>query len=345
MEIGKAKYASKNKEFFKIKDGDNVFRILPPLGSLAKAGRWSEFYKVIWGFSDSSKKRKPFISPYVKNFKTQMVEVPCAATEMIFKLKDDMNNASAAIKELKANGQEIPEALTQKYTELTELVGRSGRFNIDSKHYLNVMTQDGKIGLLKLAGRGMTALRSLFERLEAQGIDPTGIDNGRFVVINRSGMGLDTTYDVKELKQSISTEEHGIVEKSVPHVLTDDIISRLATEAFDLSEIYPRLTSEQVADLVAAQQESEEKGGLVADSIFGSVSKSSNTTETTEATTSTTTTNQTTAPVTEAVSTPITETPAIETAVNETSAPAASGTPVTNTQDANEFLNSLGINI
>ena len=49
MKIGKPKYGN-GKKIFKIKDGDNVYRILPPLGKLADAGKWSVYQKVEWGY-------------------------------------------------------------------------------------------------------------------------------------------------------------------------------------------------------------------------------------------------------------------------------------------------------
>ena len=38
MKIGKAKYGAGKKTYFKLKDGDQTFRILPPLGDLADDG-------------------------------------------------------------------------------------------------------------------------------------------------------------------------------------------------------------------------------------------------------------------------------------------------------------------
>ena len=43
MKIGKASYSGNTKENFRIKDGDNIYRPLPPMGNLADAGKWSVY--------------------------------------------------------------------------------------------------------------------------------------------------------------------------------------------------------------------------------------------------------------------------------------------------------------
>lgn len=269
MELGKAKYSGEKKEVFKIKDGDNVYRILPPMGKLAKAGVYSRYFRVVWGYKDSSGRLRPFISPRVQNFKTKMVEVDCAATNRVERLKNELVDSFKQAKEFAKNKQPLPEQLKTRLEELKELVGSKGRFNIDSKHHMNALSQDGKIGLLKLAGRGMQALRAEFKTLEATNVDATGVEGGRFMVIHREGTALDTTYSVKELKEQVQSQEYGLVERSMPHNLTESIISRLEAEAYQLDDIYPTPTEAEVAEIVAAHERSEEEGQAAVDKILG----------------------------------------------------------------------------
>jgi len=48
IKIGKAKFGAQNQQrkYFKLKDGEQAYRILPPLGELADQGRWSIFHSV-----------------------------------------------------------------------------------------------------------------------------------------------------------------------------------------------------------------------------------------------------------------------------------------------------------
>lgn len=275
MKLGKAKYTTEKKEIFKIKDGDNVFRILPPMGNLADAGVYSRYYKVVWGYKDTKGNNRPFVSPRVQNFRTKMIEVECAATLRVERLKKELDESIKTAKEFAKNKQPLPEPLKAKLEELKELVGAKGRFNIDSKHHMNAMTQDGKIGLLKLAGRGFQALKAKFKQLEASNIDATGVNGGRFMVINRQGTGLDTTYSVEELKQQVKTQEYGLVDKSLPHDLDDAIISRLSNEAYELDSLYPTPTGEEVELIVSAFERSEEEGRQVLEDILGTKDSSS----------------------------------------------------------------------
>ena len=280
MKLGKSKFAGDKKEIFKIKDGDNVFRVLPPMGNLAELGVWSKHYRVCWGYKDSSGRNRPFVSPRVMNFNTKMVEVDCAAFNRTEKLKRQKDELVKKAKEFAQNRQPIPEDLKKEIEKAKELVMR---FNIDSKHHMNVMSQDDKIGLLKLANRGMTALRTELQRMEASGVDATGVEGGRFMIIHREGTGLDTAYSVKEYKEQVQTEEWGLVDKSVPHTLTSATINRLDGEAFELDNIYPMPTPEEVAEIVAAYEVSEIEGSLVVDRILGaqdSVKKDNTTAET-----------------------------------------------------------------
>ncbi|MHA1675946.1 MAG: hypothetical protein ACTSU6_02095, partial [Candidatus Njordarchaeales archaeon] len=74
MKVGKTKYGG-GKKVFKLKDGDNVYRILPPLGKLADAGRYSQYYRVEWGYKNSKGQNRPFQDCRVVNRSNNMVEV------------------------------------------------------------------------------------------------------------------------------------------------------------------------------------------------------------------------------------------------------------------------------
>lgn len=269
MELGKTKLGGERKEIFKIKDGDNIYRPLPPMGKLAKQGVMSRYFRVVWGYKDSEGNLRPFISPRVQNFKTRMIEVDCAAFNRVMALKDEFTESTKQAKELAKNKQPIPLELKKRLEELNDLVGKKGRFNIDSKHHFNAIAQDGTIGLLKLAGYGFKAMKALFKQLEGSGVDPSAVENGRFLNFNRQGTGLDTQYTVSEIKQTIQTEEYGEVQKDIPHTLNEAVIGRLSAEAYELDDIYPAPSEEDVARIVAASMISDEEMGKVVDEIFG----------------------------------------------------------------------------
>lgn len=256
MELGKAKYGS-GKKVFKIQDGDNVFRILPPMGKLARSGKWNQYYRVEWGYKNSAGRNRPFQDVRVVNYETKMVEVESAAhlrrealkaklAELVGSLRKDPNNST----------------LKQQYMDTKEAVKR---FNLDSKYYMNVIDLNGQIGLLKVGSRAFKALRVEIDKLRKQGIDPLSVENGRFFNFNRSnatGNFQDTAYQVTPYKERVTVNGE-TYEKDKVHKLDESIISRLSDEAFELSGMYPEVTAAQVEAMV--------KGGPAAvDQVLGS---------------------------------------------------------------------------
>jgi hypothetical protein len=246
--IGKARYGSgSQRKYFKLKDGDQAFRILPPLGELADAGRWSVFYSVHYGYKTSDGKQKPFLSPEVKNRKNGMTEVADAAKDRIATLKVKWQEA-------KDSGNKAV------FEKLNDLVGPTGMYNLDNNHYMNVVDPQGNIGILKLRHRAKLALETQIKALNAQGVDPLSVEDGRFFVFTRSGMGRDTTFAVSILKEKMNLDEataksFGLkagaqVERDVVHSLNEEFISRLDTEAGELNKIFKRLSAEEVKAVV-----------------------------------------------------------------------------------------------
>lgn len=243
------------KNYWKLKDGESVFRILPALGELAKEGRWSVFWKVHYGYKNTKGQLRTFESPLIKNNKTKMVEVPDAALERIETLKAGLEKAK----------QEGNKEMT---AQLDKFVGQKGMYNLDSNHYMNVMDKAGNIGILKIRHRAKVALDATIKKLRDKGVDPLSPDNGRFFVFSRSGMGLDTTFQVEVLKEKVQVDGMGELERDMVHKLTPEVANRCAismsdgsfryVEAANLLTLYKKPTSEEVAQIV---KESDIKTG------------------------------------------------------------------------------------
>lgn len=238
MKIGKAKFGITQKKYFKLKDGESTFRILPPLGELADDGRWSMFYKVHYGYKNTKGKLRVFQSSLVKNRKSGMIEVPDAAVERIDSLKAKLAEAKAA------GNKQVVEAIGKLVS------GQKPQYNVDSNHYLNVVDAQGNIGVLKLRHRAKQALDEEIKALREKGVDPLSVDNGRYFVFRRSGSGLETTFAVRILKEKISIEGVGEVERDVVHKLNDELIGRLGEEAAELGKLYRALSSDDIARIV-----------------------------------------------------------------------------------------------
>lgn len=257
VKIGKAKFGAQNQQrkYFKLGDGEQAYRIIPPLGELADQGRWSVFHSVHYGYKSTDGKQKPFLSCEFKNRKNGMIEVADAAKDRITNLKAKYDEAK------KTENKTAIDALEP-------LVGSKGMYNLDNNHYMNVMDAQGNIGILKIRHKAKLALEAEIKALNADGVDPLSVDNGRFFVFTRSGFARDTTFGVKVLKEKLKVDGVGTVERDVVHVLDEEMLNRLGAEAGELNKIFKQLTAEEVKQIVDG---SDLKTGVspVLDTLFG----------------------------------------------------------------------------
>lgn len=242
---------------YKLKDGDNIYRILPAMGDLAEDGVWSVYYNVVFGFKTLEGKHRPFQSPQVSKStgkgkdRVTTIEVHCAATDFINKLKDEMEAAKKA-------------GNHQKAAQLAKIVGdypTMGVYSLNNDHYLNVVDRQGNIGQLELGHKAKTALNAEITRLRKdEGYDPLSPTTGRFLNIRRDGAGRDTAVKVTVVKEKLNLEGVGPVEKDIVHVIDDAFAARLLTknkngkwiykEAADLTKLFKYPTAAEVELIV-----------------------------------------------------------------------------------------------
>lgn len=239
VKIGKSldSVKGKRKNYFKLKDGDNVYMILPALGDLAESGQWNAYHATVYGYKNSQGKLRSFASNKVVNRKTKMVEVPCLATDRAEQLQ-----------------AQYAEALKNRNVEEAKrLKSLKERYNVDKKYYVNAMTLDGTLGILKVPYKAMEALRQEIKRQESAGVDVRDVENGRFMLFRRSGTGLDTIHQVATYREKIQVQGLGEVEKEKVATLSNDILARLKDEvSLNLKNIVRVLSVDEVTRLVKA---------------------------------------------------------------------------------------------
>jgi hypothetical protein len=184
-----------------------------------------------------------------------MIEVPDAAKDRITNLKAKYEEAKKAENKAVADKLEV-------------LVGQKGMYNQDNNHYMNAVDAQGNIGILKIRHKAKLALEAEIKALHNDGVDPLSVENGRFFVFTRTGMGRDTTFGVKILKEKLKVEGVGVVERDVVHALDEDTLNRLSGEAGELGKIFKSLTAEEVKQVV---ESSDLMTGVspVLDTLFG----------------------------------------------------------------------------
>jgi hypothetical protein len=231
----------KKKNRYSQKEGDVVFRILPPpKGPLRDKGIWSRFHSIVFGYKNWAGKARPFESTLVKNNKTKMIEVECPATDRLNDLKSKLEQAKKD-----NNGPLI--------ARLTPLVGSQtvmGLYSVDNNHHMNVIDLQGNIGILKIRHKAKIALDIEIKKLTDQGINPIASDTGRFFVFTRTGKGNETNFKVTVYKETVEIQGEQL-ERAVVHKLTPEIFNRLETEGADLDDLAPKVTVEEIRQIVA----------------------------------------------------------------------------------------------
>ena len=234
----------KKSEYLDLAKGPITCAILPAFGSLEQSNRWSMHYAVHFGYRNSEGRMKIFQSPLVQNRQTKVIEKPDAALDRITALK-------AQLEQAKKDGNKELES------RLENLVGMKGQFNLDKNHYINVITTDGRICLLKLRHRAKLALDETMKAMIAAGKNP----GTRYFTFRRSGSGLDTSFTVSVHTETINIAGVGDVQKEVEFKFDTITAARMDSEAKELSGLYPAPTSDQVARIV-------KEGVLAIDEIF-----------------------------------------------------------------------------
>ena len=251
MKLGTPKYEQSKKNYFSFKKNQNTFilRVLPPMGNLADSGKWSVYHRVEFGYTGTDGRMRPFLSPRVVNY-NGMVEV-----------ESESHKRREAIKEKQAQAKRSGNGvLVEQCTKMLQ------KYNQDAKHHMNVVDLQGNIGLFKIGHKGFQALKAEVDRLRSEGVDPIGLDNGRFFVFSRSGAGRDTLYTVTEYKQKqeISTPTGKMLAMiDFPHSINESVMAKLSTDAFELDKIYPTVTPEEERRIVL-------EGATAVDEILGS---------------------------------------------------------------------------
>jgi hypothetical protein len=238
---------------YKLKDGDNVYRILPAMGNQAEDGRWSVYYSVVFGFKSTDGKHYPFQSPETYDRKEKRVTVECPATNLIKNLKTQLEKAKEA-------------GNKEQTAAITKLVGDypvMGVYSLNNDHYVNVIDRQGNIGYLQLGHKAKLALDAERKRVnDEEGFDILSADNGRFVNFRRTGKGRDTMVGVTVVKEKVDAEVNGVkrkVDQDIVHVIDKELQNRLIAhkdgkwvykEAFNLDDLYQTPSAEEVQLIV-----------------------------------------------------------------------------------------------
>lgn len=258
VQIGTPQYGGKKKNNSRLVDGNNIYRILPPIGELAKDGVWAVYECLHWGFK-GSKGMRPFRCIQKKDFKTKMVKVQCPECDRILEKTTAVNARKMDLEKQGKTKAEVDE-------HLKPLTDWLFSHNLDKKWYVNALTMDGKITRLAIPHKMYVQLQEKISELVTKGIDPIAVDGGVWFNLKRSGTGNQTSHTVSVEEEMVMAEVNGKkqplpVTKRAP--LTQEVIDRLGNEAHDLKNSFRSIAYDDIKRLVSSNGDPD-----VVDAVF-----------------------------------------------------------------------------
>lgn len=244
----------------KLQEGDNIYRIIPPIKSCRNDGDgWAVYHRVHFGYhgvdrNDNTKtKVRPFECVEVKDYRSGIVKVQCAECENIKRWEERKEKVVAEAVASGKSKEEI-EALVEPISEYLF------RHNTDKKFYLNVMTPKGEFEVLQLSyTTKKKKLDVTIKQLQKEDdqLDVNDPSNGIWLNFHREGKKLDaedSVYAVYESRQLPDGTKARVIKRSQ---LTEDQIKQ-ALECPDLNEVTTRISPDQVRMLVESSQDPED---------------------------------------------------------------------------------------
>lgn len=246
---------TKRKNFY-IDEGSNIFRVLPPFGSLAAEGKIAKYWAITW--VSASKGKRPVVC--LEN------KLRDGTIKQADPLRDKVAILTAQYKALEASGTASDEVLKQLNSVIWGL-------NLDKSYYLNVMSPANEIGVLKIKGTSFKALMERLTELEKMGVDPIngGMTNGIFFDFKRvKGADNKVAYTVDfHYRMSKDPATGRVVSEMVQAPIDEATLEdRMKKEASDLSKLFTPKTLEEVAQIATLDPKNIDRvfqSGQVAD--------------------------------------------------------------------------------
>jgi len=227
------------KNRFYLKDGSNIFRVLPPFGSLKNDGIVAKYWAVYWLPTTKKNRKGEDISFPVPSMLEMTKDKKIITPDPIY---DKVQNLTKSLEAMKA-GKQHPEAV------ITALEERLKKLQLDKAYYLNVISPAGEIGSLKLRYTAFQALKEKLRDLEKLSIDPINIGVGVYFDFKKGKDDKGKTVYTVDIHQKTSRDPQtgGFKTEIVEARIDNSILDRMEKEAFDLATLYKRLTVEEQA--------------------------------------------------------------------------------------------------
>ncbi len=245
----------------------NVYRVFPPLFSLADKGAVTYYYKThsIW-LTSKTGKQYPVTFKCLLRKKDKVVTQDCPHCTLAEKYQAMYDQGQELLKGMPEG--ESKEAQKKQLGEF--LRNKVWNTQSDGKNYLNVIDVNGKIGVLRVSYKQYEAFKARVADLGTQyKTDPTGM-TGIFLNFSKFSPykgSKDVTFAVDAfMEQTIGA--NGMPSMNFKyHQLTDDVIAKMEKECEDLTLLYKDIAYADAQEL-ASKYEDKEALKAACDRIF-----------------------------------------------------------------------------
>lgn len=221
----------------KVADGSNIYRFLPPFGEESNGYPYRK-WNVVWGLVDpNSGRMRPFAS-------SSTFEGRCPVYDYLDLLKQK-------VEDLKKTG-----TADDKVAEIEKFIST---IRPKSVYAYNASDKSGVVGVLELKATAHKKVISIMNQyITDYNQDPTSLnsdpsDSGVWFNITRTGTGFDTTYDAGKNQSTIKDPNTGVptfVDDRDP--LAENIVHNFDSVAYDLNNIYQKLSYEDLKEILVA---------------------------------------------------------------------------------------------
>lgn len=227
----------------KVKDGHNVFRILPPFGENSNGYAYRK-WQIIWGLVDpDSGRARPFASSMTSEKKCPVMEYVGALKKKAETLKSQL--AASGVSE---------EDQKERLSSLNKLISD---LNPKTVYIYNAADKAGEVGLLELKSTAQKKMKTeMSNYIQTYNQDPTSLnseetDSGVWFDITRQGLGRDTEYDVKTVQIKSKNPATGkITFEDDRSPLPDSVVENYNNLGYDLGSVYQVKTYDELAEIL-----------------------------------------------------------------------------------------------
>lgn len=238
---------NRSKRFY-LKDGSNLYRVLPPVKSLREKNKIAQYWSVIW-LTDTRGKKRPVASILKKQGKDIILQHDPLLTKYE-ELLSQMTQINAALKDPATAGQVDPVMAAAIKSDFN-------RIRPSKTYALNVIDASGAVGVLEIGYNSWQALDQKINQLNTQGIDAIGIGPDKGIYFDfrkvRDERGK-SVYSVDPAMKTTKDASGNFQLNYIRMALTNEDAARLANQVEDLTTLYKEYTLEEQSALATLDQ-------------------------------------------------------------------------------------------